>query len=219
MKNLKNIFLAFLTIVLPILASAQYCNTFHTKYCPPSDNGMYTLNGQSKSALFSKGQTSELNVIVYKGQDYRISLCFDQTLGSQITFKVYETKKVKVEKVIETKTMEDEYQKDENGELAVDEWGAYIPTGNQVEVVNKETITVVEKQKTLLYDNSQDGFATELEFSVETTRRLIFEVSIPGSASGSATKSKLMKSSDMGCVGILVEHMLTPIQGFKGTGF
>jgi len=28
-----------------------------------------------------------------------------------------------------------------------------------------------------------------------------------------------MKSSDMGCVGILVEHMLTPIQGFKGTGF
>ena len=219
MKNLKNIFLTFLTFVLPILASAQYCNTFHTKYCPPSDNGMYTLNGQSKSALFSKGQTSELNVIVYKGQDYRISLCFDQTLGSQITFKVYETKKVKVEKVIETKTMEDEYQKDENGELAVDEWGAYIPTGNQVEVVNKETITVVEKQKTLLYDNSQDGFATELEFSVETTRRLIFEVSIPGSASGSATKSKLMKSSDMGCVGILVEHMLTPIQGFKGTGF
>ncbi|MBW6482874.1 MAG: hypothetical protein K0B10_07415 [Vicingaceae bacterium] len=219
MKNLKNIFLAFLTIVLPILASAQYCNTFHTKYCPPSDNGMYSLNGQSKSALFSKGQTSELNVIVYKGQDYRISLCFDQTLGSQITFKVYETKKVKVEKVIETKTMEDEYQKDENGELAVDEWGEYILTGNQVEVVNKETITVVEKQKTLLYDNSQDGFATELEFSVETTRRLIFEVSIPGSASESATKSKLMKSSDMGCVGILVEHMLTPIQGFKGTGF
>ncbi len=219
MKNLKNIFLAFLTIMLPILASAQYCNTFHTKYCPPSDNGMYSLNGQSKSALFSKGQTSELNVIVYKGQDYRISLCFDQTLGSQITFKVYETKKVKVEKVIETKTMEDEYQKDENGELAVDEWGEYILTGNQVEVVNKETITVVEKQKTLLYDNSQDGFATELEFSVETTQRLIFEVSIPGSASGSATKSKLMKSSDMGCVGILVEHMLTPIQGFKGTGF
>lgn len=219
MKNLKNIFLALLTIVLPILASAQYCNTFHTKYCPPSDNGMYTLNGQSKSALFSKGQTSDLNVIVYKGQDYRISLCFDQTLGSQITFKVYETKKVKVEKVVETKTMEDEYKKDENGELMVDEWGAYILTGNQVEVVNKETITVVEKQKTLLYDNSQDGFATELEFSVETTRRLIFEVSIPGSASGSATKSKLMKSTDMGCVGILVEHMLTPIQGFKGTGF
>ena len=84
---------------------------------------------------------------------------------------------------------------------------------------NRTEPTVVEKQKTLLYDNSQDGFATELEFSVETTRRLIFEVSIPGSASGSATKSKLMKSSDMGCVGILVEHMLTPIQGFKGTGF
>lgn len=218
MKNLKKIFTALLITALPMLVSAQYCNTFHTKFCEPA-GGMYTLNGQSKSALFSKGQTSELNVIVYKGQDYRISLCFDQTLGSQITFKVYETKKVKVEKVVETKTMEDEYKKDENGELAVDEYGEYIPTGNQIEVINKETITVVEQQKNLLYDNSQDGFATELEFSVETTRRLIFEVSIPGSASGNATKSKLMKSSDMGCVGILVEHMLTPIQGFKGTGF
>jgi hypothetical protein len=28
-----------------------------------------------------------------------------------------------------------------------------------------------------------------------------------------------MKSSDMGCVGILVEHMSTPISGFYGTGF
>ena len=219
MKNINNILLIISIIAMPIVASAQYCNHFHTKYCPPSESGMYSLNGQSKSALFSKGQTSELNVIVYKGQDYRISLCFDETLGSQITFKVYETKKVKVEKVIETKTMEDEYEKDENGELVVDEWGSYVPTGNQVEVINKETVTVVEQQKNLLYDNSQDGFATELEFSVETTRRLILEVSIPGSGGSGNTKNKLIKSTDMGCVGVLVEHMTTPIQGFKGTGF
>lgn len=218
MRKIKNILLT-LTLVIPFIGTAQYCNTFHTKFCEPA-GGMYSLNGQSKSALFSKGQTSELNVVVYKGQDYKITLCFDETLGSQIAFKMYETKKVKVEKVVETKTMEDEYQKNENGELAVDEYGNYIPTGNQIEVINKETITVIEQQKTLLYDNSQDGFATELEFSVETTRRLIFEVSIPGSAAGAvAPKGKLMKSTDMGCVGILVEHMPTPIQGFKGTGF
>lgn len=218
MKNINKLFLTLSVITLPIIASAQYCNHFHTKYCPPSESGMYSLNGQSKSALFSKGQTSELNIVVYKGQDYRISLCFDENLGSQLTFKLYETKKVKVEKVIETKTMEDEYEKDENGELVVDEWGEYIPTGNQVEVISKETVTVVEQQKNLLYDNSQDGFATEIEFSVETTRRLVLEVSIPGGGSGSS-KSKLVKSSDMGCVGVLVEHMTTPIQGFKGTGF
>lgn len=215
MKKIKKIVLSLSLIMLSFVVSAQYCNTFHTKYCLPSDNEMYSLNGQSKSALFSKGQISELNVIVYKGQDYRISLCFDETLGAQITFKVYETKKVTVEKVVETKTMEDEYEKDENGALAVDEDGNYIATGKKVEVINKETIKVVEQQKTLLYDNSQDNFATELEFSVETTRRLIFEVSVPGSV----TKNKLTKSTDMGCVGILVEHMTTPIQGFKGTGF
>jgi hypothetical protein len=77
----------------------------------------------------------------------------------------------------------------------------------------------------LLYDNSSDNYATELEFSVETTRRLTLELSIPdGGGSGKAKgvaqgKGKLMKSSEMGCVGILIEHMTTPKQGFYGTGF
>ncbi|MCL4857311.1 MAG: hypothetical protein KJZ55_08600, partial [Flavobacteriales bacterium] len=198
---------------LPVVAKAQYCNYFHTSYCTPSEDEMYKPNGQSKSALFSKGQTSELSVIVYKGQDYRFSLCMDENLGSQITFKVYETKKVKVEKVVESKVMEDIYDEDGN------------PTGEQKEVVTKETKVVEESRKELLYDNSADNYATELEFTVETTRRLTLEISIPdaggsGKAKGvSQGKGKLMKSSEMGCVGILIEHMTTPKQGFYGTGF
>ena len=130
-KYIHKILLLAIIISLPALSFGQYCNYFHTKYCQPSENDMFKLNGQSKSALFSKGQTSELNIIVYKGQDYRISLCMDENLGSQMTFKVYETKKVKVEKVIETKTMED----------VMDEEGN--PTGEQREVINKETRVVV----------------------------------------------------------------------------
>lgn len=230
-KHINKIVLFVAITMIPAMSFSQYCNYFHTKYCIPSENEMFKLNGQSKSALFSKGQTSELNIIVYKGQDYRISLCMDENLGSQMKFKIYETKKVKVEKVIETKTMEDEMETclDCNGggnldgeECANCNGTGQASTGNEKEVISKETKVVVEKQKQLLYDNSQDGFSNEIEFSVESTRRLTLEISIPGGDGGSSTKGKkgkLMKSSDMGCIGVLVEHMTTPISGFYGTGF
>lgn len=229
MKFISKIVLIAVIVVSPSVSFGQYCNYFHSKYCQPSENDMFKLNGQSKSALFAKGQTSELNIIVYKGQDYRISLCMDENLGAQIQFKVYETKKVKVEKVFETKTTEDEYKpcEDCNGEGTMDGETCYscegegqTATGETIEVVDKETKIVTEKRKELLYDNSQDGFSTEIEFTVESTRRLTVEVTVPGGGSGSGkSKGKMMKSSDMGCVGLLVEHMTTPISGFKGTGF
>ena len=115
-----------------------------------------------------------------------------------------------------------------NGEGYADDETCYdcdgageMSTGNEIEVIEKETKTVTERQKQLLYDNSQDGFSNEIEFSVESTRRLILEVTIPGGGGSSTGKSKgkMMKSSDMGCVGVLVEHMTTPISGFYGTGF
>ena len=221
-KHINKIVLLAAIAMIPAMSFAQYCNHFHDKYCYPSENDMFKLNGQSKSALFSKGQTSELSIIVYNKQDYRISVCMDENLGEQIKFKIYETKKVKVEKVIETKSMEDEFEKDENGELAEDDYGEYIPTGNQIEVIEKETKIIIEKQKQLLYDNSEDGFSQEIEFTVESTRRLTVEITVPNGGGGEAStkkRGKLMKSSDMGCVGLLVEHMTTPISGFYGTGF
>ncbi|MCC7331865.1 MAG: hypothetical protein IT232_04570 [Flavobacteriales bacterium] len=216
MKSITKIYAITLSLlVFPLITKAQYCNYFHAGFCTPTDEkeGTYKPNGQSKSALFSKGQTSELSVVVYKGQDYRFALCMDENLGSQMHFKLYENKKIKVEKVIESKVMEDVY--DENGE----------PTGEKKEVVTKETKVVEETKKELLYDNANDNFASELEFTVETTRRLIIEIEIPseggsGTAKGVAQgKGKLMKSSEMGCVGILIEHMATPKKGFYGTGF
>ena len=230
-KHINKIVLLAAVIMIPAMSFSQYCNYFHTKYCLPSENEMFKLNGQSKSALFSKGQTSDLNIIVYKGQDYRVSLCMDENLGSQLKFKIYETKKVKVEKVIETKEMEDVMANcgECNGEGTVDgemcyecEGEGQVSTGEEKEVITKETKIVVERQKQLIYDNSEDGFSNEIEFSVETTRRLTLEISIPGGSGGSSTtgkKKKLMKSSDMGCIGVLVEHMTTPISGFYGTGF
>jgi len=230
MKYINKIIVVAVVILIPAMSFGQYCNHFHDRYCAPSENELFKLNGQSKSALFSKGQTSELSILVYKKMDYRISLCMDENLGSQIGFKIFEMKKVKVEKVIEHKEMQEEMGPcaECSGTGSLDGEDCYEcegagekSTGNEKEVITKETKVVVEKQKQLLYDNSEDGYANEIEFTVEKSRRLVVEITVPGEGGASSTKkrSKLLKSSDMGCVGLLVEHMTTPISGFYGSGF
>lgn len=185
MKHINKLIIIAVVIILPSISLGQYCNHFHKKYCSPSEDDMFKLNGQSKSALFNKGQTSELSILVYQKMDYRISLCMDQNLGSQIGFKIYEMKRVNVEST--------------DGE---------------------KSTKGVERQRELLYDNSEDNYAHEIEFTVEKSRRLVVEITIPNDGDGSGKKkSKLLKSTDMGCVGILVEHMTTPKTGFYGTGF
>lgn len=87
-----------LTVILLIAISftegyAQMCNNYHRdkKYCPPSKDG-FLYNGQSRSAYFYRGQTSELNVVFHNNQDYRISFCLDESLGERIEFKIKDGK-------------------------------------------------------------------------------------------------------------------------------
>jgi hypothetical protein len=228
-KHINKISLLLAIVMIPAMSFAQYCNNFHQKKCYRSDNEMFRYNGQSKSALFTQGQTSELSIVVYTNQDYRISLCMDKNFGSQIKFKVYESKKVQVEKVYETTTTEDEMETcsscsgsgETDGEECYDCDGAgEKATGNELEIINKETKLVTEKQKHLLYDNSEDDFSNEIEFSVETTRRLMIEISMPDAGEGTSNnKRSKLKDDDMGCVGVLLEHMATPKAGFNGSGF
>lgn len=83
---------AIVMLLLPIGLSAQHCNNFHRKNCYPSDNAFFEYNGQSKSALFKKGQTSEMNIIIYKGQDYRLSICTEPELGEKVEYKIKDAK-------------------------------------------------------------------------------------------------------------------------------
>lgn len=211
MKVLKTITLTALLSLLFVNVDAQYCNNFHRKFCNASDNGFFKYNGQSKSALFAKGKTSELNIIVYKGQDYRISLCADEILGSRIEFKIYEKKKVKVVKEVKRKETEDVV--DENGD----------PTGEVKEVEYTEKVSTYEIQKQLLYDNASADYSPTIEFTIDQTRRIIIEVTIPddgmpsdkgGKGVKDKGRGKISQGGDMGCLGILVEHMTTPKTGF-----
>jgi hypothetical protein len=83
---------ALLLMLAPALSQAQACHNFHRKNCNASGNAYFEYNGQSKSALFKKGQTSELNIIIYKGQDYRVSVCTEPELGNKVEFRLKDSK-------------------------------------------------------------------------------------------------------------------------------
>lgn len=68
----------------------------------------------------------------------------------------------------------------------------------------------------VLYDNSQDNFALDFEFTVTTTIELFIEVEIQGESPLAAknNKSLIKRDSEVGCVGLLIEYMVTPRKGF-----
>lgn len=90
MKRL-NILSALILLCIGFSAEAQYCSNFHKKYCGPP-NDFFSYNGQSKSALFEKGQTSSLRFVAYKDHDYKITLCTEEQLGTDIAFKIRDGK-------------------------------------------------------------------------------------------------------------------------------
>ena len=68
------------------------CGDFHKRRCPRSEDDKFVYDAQSKSGLFGSGQTSDLRMIIYKGLDYRISICADDLFGKNVKFKIKDAK-------------------------------------------------------------------------------------------------------------------------------
>jgi hypothetical protein len=71
----------------------------------------------------------------------------------------------------------------------------------------------------VLYDNKEDHYATEFEFTATQSRDIIIEISVPGNSGIIEAESNqdlifVRKDTEMGCVGVLIEHMITPSKGF-----
>lgn len=95
---MKKIFflLAFvLSYTAHIHAQAGVCGQFHKKYCV-LDKGKkgekWQYNAQSKSGLFSQGMISKLRCVIYKGMDYKISVCCETVLGDKVNYKIYDAR-------------------------------------------------------------------------------------------------------------------------------
>ena len=187
-----------MTLALSVGAHAQSeCTDYHKFNCDRSSDTRFSINGQSKSASVQIGKPTELNIIVYKGQDYRISLCHDtKVLGDNLSIRLVE--KVREAKNVEEKVTEKQAVMDANDE----------PTGQEKDVTRTEKKTVYEDVRKVLWDNSEHDMANEIEFSATSSKRLIIEVMAAGATDGNK------KGLDIGCVGILIEHMPSPNIGF-----
>lgn len=168
--------MALLAIAPSVTAQAPTgCTDYHKFNCDRSGDSRFSVNGQSRSAAVKVGEETELNIIVYRAQDYRIAVCYDEKiLGEALAIRLVE--KVRVAKA----------QPGPNGEREYEE---------------------TEK---VLWDNTEHDMVQEIEFSCTATKRIAIEVNAPGAAERKGRDADL----DIGCVGILVEHMPTPGVGF-----
>ena len=119
---------------LPLAIAAQTdCLDYHRFNCERSPDTRFSLNGQSKSASVQVGVPTELNIIVYKGQDYRISVCHDQRiLGENLSIRLVE--KVREQREVVEDVKEKEAVLNAEGE----------PTGEEKDVVRSERRKVYE---------------------------------------------------------------------------
>lgn len=191
-------------LLTAFFANAQSeCADYHRFNCDRSGDTRFSVNGQSKSASVQVGVPTELNIIVYKGQDYRVSFCYDEkVLGDHVMARLLE--KVREPREVVGPVVHREEVLDEQGN----------PTGRFKEETRVEKHTEFEEVKKVLWDNSEHEMAESIEFTATATKRLIVEVTAPGATNPKPKRSD--KAYDIGCVGILIEHMPTPQMGFGG---
>ncbi len=56
---------------------AQDCFYYHEYFCK-FPNTSYFYSGQSRSALFTYGMTSEFKLVTFGGEDYYVSICYER---------------------------------------------------------------------------------------------------------------------------------------------
>ncbi len=202
MRSRLQLTIALLPLIGSLAVLAQDdCADFHRFNCQRSTDTRFSMNGQSKSASVQIGVPTELNIIVYKGQDYRIAFCYDdKVIGDHVVARLIE--KVREPKEISEQVIKKEERLDADGN----------PSGKFKETTVTETKRVFEDVEKELWANEDHEMADEIEFTATATKRLIVEVTAPGAANPKPKRSD--KKFDIGCVGILIEHMPTPAMGF-----
>ncbi len=67
---------------------AQDCTGYHQYHCTYADYTFF-YSRQSKSALFKRGQTSEMKIVVYGKEDYYVGICAHRKFGD-VRFRILE---------------------------------------------------------------------------------------------------------------------------------
>jgi hypothetical protein len=97
MKNytLIFVFILLLSNTSNVFAQASVCGNFHKEHCEGTkskeDKRKFLYNSQSRSGLFSQGVVSKMKCVIYKGMDYRMTICCE-TAEAQVNFKIFDAK-------------------------------------------------------------------------------------------------------------------------------
>jgi hypothetical protein len=156
---------------------------------------------QSFSGAFEMGDTSIVTIVVYKGMEYRLSICSPSHshLNGQFQFKISEKVTSGVWK--EQTTYEEEEYYDEDGYEQVRK----VPT-----VTRKR---VFESKDVVRYDNADDEMSQEFIFQSNKTRKLKIKVYVPDEAGDEMSSG--LSGSNYACIGLLVEHQPGIVTGFN----
>lgn len=141
---MKRIFLILgvcLTICISnSIAQPSVCSGFHKAAChmegTKSDRKAFQYNSQSKSGLFSQGTTSKMRCVVYKGMDYRMTVCCDAAIGDKINFKIFDgrTQELLYDNAKNEDSQQFEFQAGSTRQLIIE---VTVPTGEVKEEKGK----------------------------------------------------------------------------------
>ncbi len=94
MKYFLSLFIISIAFSTSLYSQSGVCGQFHRKYCVFEDgkNSSWQYNAQSKSGLFNQGMVSKLRCVIYKGMDYRISVCCETLLGEKVNYKIFDAR-------------------------------------------------------------------------------------------------------------------------------
>ena len=202
MKRINLLVIIFLMLIPSVDFAQGQRESYNTvSFCDTKRKEGFTKNMQSLSGAFEQGDTSVVQIIVYKNMEYRVSVCSPSNpeYEGKLQFKISEDVNKGVWK--ETTIFVDSTYEDENYDTQT------------VKVPKIQRKRVYETNEELRYDNADDEMSQDFIFRSNKTRKLKVKVYVP-SSEGEEMSSGL-SGSNYACVGILIEHQPGVITGFS----
>ncbi|MDB2539244.1 hypothetical protein N9X23_02625 [Flavobacteriales bacterium] len=202
MKRINLLVIIFLMLIPSVDFAQGQRECYNTvSFCDTKRKEGFTKNMQSLSGAFEQGDTSVVQIIVYKNMEYRVSVCSPSNpeYEGKLQFKISEDVNKGVWK--ETTIFVDSTYEDENYDTQT------------VKVPKIQRKRVYETNEELRYDNADDEMSQDFIFRSNKTRKLKVKVYVP-SSEGEEMSSGL-SGSNYACVGILIEHQPGVITGFS----
>lgn len=87
MKTIQIVLIILLTLIFATSTQAQNCKKFAKKECLP-ELMPYLHDGQFNVTTLAPGESAQMYMTFYSGQEYRILVCAEEVLGEKVILKI-----------------------------------------------------------------------------------------------------------------------------------